>query len=46
MKEPALMQPIIPGVVMKVVPLKIPPTKLNTPDNVFSLSMSVYMPEL
>ena len=29
MKEPAFIQPIIPGVVIKVVPLKIPLTKLN-----------------
>ncbi len=41
MNEPAFMQPIIPGVVVKVVPLKIPLTKLNTPNGVYSLSMSV-----
>ena len=46
MKEPALIQPIIPGVVIKVVPLKIPLTKFKTPNGVFSLSMSVDMPML
>jgi hypothetical protein len=41
MKEPALRQPNMPGVVRKVVPLKKPLTKLNTPFGVVSSFISV-----
>ena len=46
MKEPALIHPSIPGVVMKVVPLKKPLTRLNTPFGEDKAPKSVKVAEL
>jgi hypothetical protein len=41
MKEPAFKHPIIPGVVIKVVPLNKPTKRFKIPETDFNLSTSV-----